>query len=302
MPHSMSNQEIQSDLSTPDVCSNDDAVRILQQRLQSVHDYLVMAATRYKESTEYVHQLRISTRRAIAAIELFQDALTRRELKWWKRNLRRIRRAAGNARDLDVFAIRYAKKRIMNKDSSIARRVEKRRRQATIPIRELQNKLCESGKFSMQQTKLLATLKRKSTEAILRHALPARLEKVYQRFLGSLQKINFSKSRFSASKVHRLRIQAKKLRYAIDISADILPHTKDKPLYSTVRNLQSTLGDLNDHASAAERFDKWMAQADTRKQYRRLKKQRKFERQELDRIRRDLSKIRRDDFPDRWFD
>ena len=55
---------------------------------------------------EHVHRLRVSTRRAVAALKLYRDWLPPAKFRWVKKRLKKIRRAAGDARDLDVLAER----------------------------------------------------------------------------------------------------------------------------------------------------------------------------------------------------
>src|SRR5262249_28190395 len=62
------------------------------------------------EDTEYVHQLRVGTRRAGAAVETFADCLPPKVYRKVRRKLRRIRRAAGAARDWDVFQLDLAER------------------------------------------------------------------------------------------------------------------------------------------------------------------------------------------------
>src|SRR5262249_55244587 len=81
----------------------DAAKAVLVARFGVVKHFLPLAAERPNEDVEYVHQLRVGTRRAAAALRVFEDALPRKLLKATKRTLRRIRRAAGDARDWDVF-------------------------------------------------------------------------------------------------------------------------------------------------------------------------------------------------------
>src|SRR5262249_41512594 len=52
---------------------------------------------------EYVHQLRVGTRRAGAAVEIFSVCLPEKVYKAARKQLKRLRRAAGEARDWDVF-------------------------------------------------------------------------------------------------------------------------------------------------------------------------------------------------------
>ena len=82
----------------------DAARRVLTVRLEVVHDYLPLALHHWKEDVEHVHQLRVGTRRAGAALSIFQDCLSGKVHRKMRKHLRRIRRAAGDARDWDVFA------------------------------------------------------------------------------------------------------------------------------------------------------------------------------------------------------
>ena len=79
------------------------ARRVLELRLSAVGDRLPLALFHADEDREYVHQLRVSTRRAGAAVRMFADCLPNRNRKTIARALKRVRRAAGAARDWDVF-------------------------------------------------------------------------------------------------------------------------------------------------------------------------------------------------------
>src|SRR5437879_5070487 len=81
----------------------DAARRVLTVRLEAVRDYLPLALHEPDKDPEYVHQLRVATRRARAALDIFAPCLPPKVHKAAKKRLRRIRRAAGAARDWDVF-------------------------------------------------------------------------------------------------------------------------------------------------------------------------------------------------------
>ena len=85
----------------------DVAGRALRDRLQLVWRYLHRASQGASTDTENVHQLRVSTRRTVAAIEIFANLLPRRRKHWMAKQVKRIRRAAGTARDLDVMLARF---------------------------------------------------------------------------------------------------------------------------------------------------------------------------------------------------
>ena len=88
---------------TPDMPVADAARVVLAARFEVVRQYLPLAAEKPYEDREYVHQLRVGTRRAGAALKVFGDWLPRKHHRRAKRALRTLRRAAGGARDWDVF-------------------------------------------------------------------------------------------------------------------------------------------------------------------------------------------------------
>src|SRR5262245_50660573 len=74
----------------------------LMARLEAVHAELAGAAE-MSPDPEPVHQLRVATRRAAAAIEVFDSRLPRKAARRARKALKRVRRAAAAARDADVF-------------------------------------------------------------------------------------------------------------------------------------------------------------------------------------------------------
>jgi CHAD domain-containing protein len=76
---------------------------------QTTEDGLVLrtlAAKKSADDIEYVHQLRVATRRASAAVQIFAELLPKRKSRLINRRLRELRQAAGEARDLDVLGER----------------------------------------------------------------------------------------------------------------------------------------------------------------------------------------------------
>jgi CHAD domain-containing protein len=88
---------------------DDVACRTLEARLAAIQYYLSLAAEKADEDVEYVHQLRVWVRRATAALRLYQELLPRRRLCWVRKQLKRVRRAANDARDCDVLLERLKK-------------------------------------------------------------------------------------------------------------------------------------------------------------------------------------------------
>src|SRR3954447_22688286 len=80
------------------------ARRVLELRLQVVRISLPLAVHDADRDVEHVHRLRVATRRAGAALKIFQACLPERAFRRVRKQLRTMRRAAGEARDWDVFA------------------------------------------------------------------------------------------------------------------------------------------------------------------------------------------------------
>src|SRR5919202_521205 len=95
----------------------DAARRALAVRLEAVRDHLGLALRQPDKDPEHVHQLRVATRRAGAVVEIFALCLPGRVYTEVRKQLRRIRRAAGAARDWDVFLAGLAEQRAQGKRS-----------------------------------------------------------------------------------------------------------------------------------------------------------------------------------------
>ena len=76
---------------------------VLTTRLEIVGKYLDEVAKAENGDPENIHQLRVSSRRATAGLELLVDCFPSKIQTKAKKELKRLRRAAGGARDWDVF-------------------------------------------------------------------------------------------------------------------------------------------------------------------------------------------------------
>src|SRR5688572_29922151 len=122
------------------------ARRPLEVRLAVVWHYLPLAARRADEDIEHVHQLRVASRRAVAALEIFWDLLPKRRARWLRKRLKEIRRTAGEARDDDVLAARlehWAQRHPPVK--LVLKQVLKHRRKAQQPIEKIHRKLVDEN-------------------------------------------------------------------------------------------------------------------------------------------------------------
>ena len=236
------------------------ARRALESRLDLVWRYLPAAAKGPRKEIENVHQLRVATRRAMAALEIFADLLPGRRKKWMQRRLKQVRKAAGDARDFDVLGQRLAKRLDGEADPSVELllvEVQKRRKAAQRPIEASHAKLKRKD-FPRREARLLKHVRLRTESDLAEqpsfaeagvHALRQLVQDFFAAADGDLS---------DPVALHAFRIQGKQLRYAMEIFAGAFPPALRKKLYPQVERLQEKLGDINDHASARRHFGDWI--------------------------------------------
>lgn len=231
------------------------AARTIRSRLDAVWSELA-AAVRNPGDVESVHRLRVVTRRTLAALDVFADVLPPRRSAWFARRLREIRRAAGDARDLDVLAGRLAARPTGDRPSSKAASARARlvamlgmqRDVSRRPIRDLRERLVAAG-WEDRVEDLLARIPAGTRQPSFADYARARFKPLVSRFFDKADR-----RLRDDDDVHRLRIAGKKLRYALEIFAPVLPQRSRVRCQDALERLQETLGEFTDHASAADRF------------------------------------------------
>lgn len=227
------------------------AARALRKRLDAVWRELPAAGAQAIRDPESVHRLRVATRRAIAALDAFDDLLPRKQVAWFTKQLRRIRRSAGEARDLDVLTGRLAED--ADSAGSRARRrlvamLAKQREVSRRPIRIQHERLLE-GAWLDRVEKLVVGAASGRHQLTFETYARRRFRPLMRRFFSVADR----KLR-DAEEIHALRIEGKKLRYAMEIFSSVFPPRVRTRCYDALERLQKTLGDFTDHAAAADRF------------------------------------------------
>lgn len=232
------------------------ASRALATRLRDVRQALPLAAQKASQDTEYVHQLRVLSRRSMAAVRLYEDYLPRRRRKWLKKRLKKTRSAAGAARDLDVLIEKHR-----FEDDPVGRKilksVRKRRKSAQKPITRIYKNLDKGKRLQRVTRRILKKLSESQDTQSARSisfqewALN-RLEQSARQFFEAEPE-----NRTQLSELHQFRIQAKRLRYSIELLAPAFGPELRNEVYPKIEELQERLGDINDHRSAISAFAKW---------------------------------------------
>ena len=278
------------------------AASTLRARLHAVWSILPRACEPGGDP-EQVHQLRVATRRALAAIEAFDRLIPDKRRRWFEKQLRRLRRAAGEARDLDVLTDRLMQDRRDRQaetrpivarsaqgQSARGRLVAMLARQRLVsrqPIREAYERLLEADWTRRVETLLERVAARPSHRTFSSYAR-RRFRPIVARFFAAADR----KMR-TAEEIHAFRIEGKKMRYVLEIFAGVFPPRIRARCYEALEQLQETLGDFTDRSAAADRFRRWSREASIAAHRETLGKLRRDEQLQADQARKIFS---------RWWD
>jgi CHAD domain-containing protein/uncharacterized protein Yka (UPF0111/DUF47 family) len=230
----------------------DVACRTLAARLAAVQHYLPLAAERADQDVEHVHQLRVWTRRATAALRLYEELLPRRRLCWVRKQLKRVRRAANDARDCDVLLGRL-KKQSSRGAARWREAVRAERAEAQKAVVAVHGRLGRDNRFARRVDKLVQRVRDRGAKGgaapLFGDWAREHLRPVVERFFRAVPA-----DRADEAALHQFRIRGKELRYALELLAGALPERVRIELYPEVEEMQDRLGEINDLATAKERL------------------------------------------------
>jgi CHAD domain-containing protein len=233
----------------------------LAARLTAVAHWLPLAAYHAEQDIEHVHRLRVSTRRAMAALHLYRDWLPSRKRRRIKRRLKKIRRAAGDARDLDVLD-QHIKRGQGERVAALRAEVKELREAAQPAILEVAEKCRRDDRFVRQIGELLDGIcsrqddDRSRTSVRFRDWAATELTKTADAFFSAVPE-----NAADAKALHQFRIQTKALRYAIELLAPAFGPGLRRDTYPAVEELQGRLGAIQDCVAGAAHLRKWSRDA-----------------------------------------
>jgi CHAD domain-containing protein len=199
------------------------AVLTLRNRLEAVQHFLPLAAYEADQEVEYVHQLRVWSRRAAAALKVYAEFLPRQRATWVTKQLKRIRRAANDVQNCDVQIMRLSQDE-PDEAASWIEKLRAERAQVQMPLMAICDKPEDSDRFRRRCTKLLDRVRIRTKETgkspYARFADWARIgfQPVDERFFEAVPSDDADEKR-----LHLFRIRGKKLRYVMELLAPAFP-------------------------------------------------------------------------------
>ncbi|MCE9526553.1 MAG: CHAD domain-containing protein [Planctomycetales bacterium] len=222
------------------------ARQALAARLKRVAKTLKRAVKCLHDEADTIHKLRTWSRRSAAAVELFRPLFPKKEGKWFAGKLKKVRRSAGDVRDLDVMLEQAADNPVL------AEELRRQRNKARRPLERLYKRLVKSGEFEKRQKRLLKKIdqprQRLGDWAAKRVGKQAALLVA----LGSQRLTTPTKS-------HEFRIAGKELRYVLEIIGAALPAAAVK-VDAFLIDLQQRIGIICDQAAAEKMYQQLLTQ------------------------------------------
>jgi CHAD domain-containing protein len=233
------------------------AEQILSIRMDDVCRFLPLAARHDADDVEYVHQLRVSCRRAAAALRAFEPIAGRgaRKLKPW---LKRLRQAAGPARDADVYLARLRTELDPANDfaQQVVDVVAQSRAEAQAALVEIDAEASHGG-LQRAVDRCLLRLR----QARGKFAIQSFREFAENAVTSAVDDLNVVEpTTASLAELHQLRIAAKRLRYSIEIFHSAAAPELRAELYPHVEEMQERLGAVNDRTSSQGRLQQWLGE------------------------------------------
>ena len=218
-----------------------------------------------RDDPEYVHQLRVGTRRADAALRIFRCCLPDKTFKAARRRCG-LRRAAGDVRDWDVFLLEIPGRlhQAPAKRGPRARFPDRfglgQRNQATAELQSIAECQLEDVEKFISET--VADLRlangydhRTTLLKLARPMLTGLREELEEKASGDLT---------DYPHLHQVRIAGKRLRYAMEVFGDCFPASFKEELYPQIEDMQEMLGRANDSHVACERLTRLRESLQTR--------------------------------------
>ena len=202
---------------------------------------------------EYLHQVRVAVRRLRACFSLFGAVLPQAAFALVRTQLHAQNTVLGRARDWDVFVheMLHALRRQRAEDAAVAAfarrcvrmgRVQLRAAQAVVAAKAWQQLWLEFGR-------ILADAAWQQGQPALAQPLGGFAAAVLQQRAAAVKKRGKRLRQLDAAGRHRLRIAAKKLRYAAEYFAALYPKRRVRPYVRSLAAMQDVLGALNDAAT-----------------------------------------------------
>ena len=217
----------------------------------------MLDGVRQNEDIECLHRMRVASRRLRSLLPLFIDCLPPKQSARWRKQLRRVTRALGQARDVDVQIVCLQEALDDCSDDRqrpglerLLLRFRQQRQAVQAPLVSTLERLASRRHISRMETALrylLATsqLYANPESGPAGHTYHRSRSAILRRLQAVLAAAATIRGPQSSAELHATRITIKRLRYTLQAFAPLYPDTLNDAIHTT-RRLQDVLGNLHD--------------------------------------------------------
>lgn len=214
-----------------------------------------------QDDPEFIHQMRVALRRLRSALSLFSTAVPRESWEAWASELRWLATELGAARDWDVLAEELLPPLLAHlQDRKPLTYLPQRVKKERLKARRKARSAVASSRYGMLVLTIARWLDARpwragadaEQSALLDSAIQPLAEMLLERRHRQVRRRGRHLARLSDAQRHRLRVTAKKLRYATEFFANLYPRKATRNYLQALVALQDVLGALNDNATALD--------------------------------------------------
>jgi CHAD domain-containing protein len=214
-----------------------------------------MVGVRQNADSECVHRMRVASRRLRSVLPLFADCLPPKRARTWRKQLRRVTRPLGAARDTDVhmafvqhFLQACQDETVRPGVARLLLRLQQQRQHLQPPVVEAldwltSHRWVETVAHTVRQC-IKQTQSQDST-TLSPQTYQQMQQVITERLNALLDSAAAVQGPSAQTELHALRIAVKRLRYTLE-AFEPLYHGEFKTPLHTTRTLQDLLGDVHD--------------------------------------------------------
>ena len=225
--------------------------KIIQRHLAAMA--AEVEGVRAAEDIECIHRMRVATRRMRTALTLFSDCFPKQDYKKIQKDVRKVTRALGEARDLDVQleVIEAALEEFPNPvfQPGIKRlklRLTQRRAEVQQHVDAAMDKMLADQLVERLEAWAAPLLEQSKSVYLYTPALyQLAFRGIQVRIDELLSHVPYITDPQNVQELHAMRISAKRLRYAMETFEELYGGQL-KPYITTARKLQDQLGAIHD--------------------------------------------------------
>ncbi len=225
--------------------------KVLYQHLSAMQ--AEVEGVKRSDDIEYIHRMRVASRRMRSTLKIFKDCFSKAEYKAWMKSIRAVTRSLGQARDIDV-QIKILKENLQNYAKPMLKpgikrlilRLRQKRQAMQGEVVQVMNRLEQDDTLGRIERWAAPWLEKEPGDnqdsAELFQLASLNIRSCFEEMKAYDQQVRIESK---MSELHEMRIHAKQLRYTMEAFEEIygIPIS---PFINQTKRIQSLLGSIHD--------------------------------------------------------